>query len=152
MIGEGEEVWKGKVGELIKDALRCLPYLFCYMHPFPVSLTIDKSNSRLELKRRSGFWKFLPWLISVLLITGVAGLGSCSYVVFSYAFRLPSTLHIRMLDVMISTGLGIFAATELGVMLTSSCFPELVVATNRLAELERRCKYFIIFIPKPKKF
>lgn len=104
-----EEVWKGKVGSLIKDSLRYLPHLIFYMHPLSVSLTINSMDSRLELKKKPGFWKFIPWFTSIVFV-------SWFWLLFVCHFQFRSALHIKILDVMISIGRGVFAASEMGVI------------------------------------
>lgn len=137
-----EEIWENKLSPLIEEAIHYLPRSFFYLHPFSLSLTFHGKSNLVVFEGRPGFWKFLPWWLSLLLIKGAAGGGSCFYVIFSYTFnfKLYSMLNIGIMDLMIALGLSVFTVSEVSVMLTLLRFPELLLAFNRFAELERYCK------------
>lgn len=139
---------KETITPLIKLAIQLLPRAFFYMYPFPFSLRIHKTSNLVVLERKPGFLKFIPWCLSLICITGVAGVGSCTYITLSYAFnfRISSANNppeIQLLDVIIAVGGGISAITEIATMLMLFRYPELIQGFNRLVELERHCK--IIF-------
>lgn len=129
---------------LIRRAILYIPRSFFYLYPIPYTLSVNES-SLLVFGRKPGFWKFLPWYLSVFLIAGLVGILSNAYVVFSYAFhfRIYSSLHISMMQAIISFAMGVFAATEFAAIVTIHVFPELLLEVRAVSELEHRCTNFL---------
>lgn len=126
---------------LIKLSIHFLPRTFFYLYPFPYSLAINEEGI-VVFEKRPGFWKFLPYYLSLFVITGMLGIPMTIYVIFSYIldFRVSSTLHISLTEVMFSFAITTFGLAELLTMGIILCFPELLLEFKALRELERCCK------------
>lgn len=118
-----------------------MPRGFFFLYPYPYSIRINEINVAV-LERKPGFWKFLPWYLSLFLITGVLGIPSNAYVIlkYTYNFRIYSTLNISLIQAMFSLAMGVFAGFEVATALLILCFPELLTEFNTLNVLESRCK------------
>lgn len=126
---------------LVRLAIHYRPRAFFYLYPFPFALTVNEEDM-VVFEKKPGFWKFLPYYMSLFVITGMMGLPFCNYVIFSYLFdfRISSTLHISLLEVMLLFALASFAVSELVTINILLWFPELMLEFMALSELERCCK------------
>lgn len=131
---------------LVKLAVHRLPQAFFYLYRFPLCLKVQESENLVVLEKRVGIWKFLPWCISVFFVSGITGGGSCAYVVasFVFKFRFNSTLRIHSLHCILAMGLESVLMSEITSAVIIFRFPELILAFNRIAELERQCKFSIL--------
>lgn len=142
---------KGFLTRNTKLAIEWLHHSFSFMYPWSFSLRLV--GQLVVLERKSGFWKFVPWYISLLLVTGLIGLGSCLYVAFSYAFdfRVNSTQDIPIFIVIVAMALGSCATSELIIVCGATFVPEFQMAFNQVIKLVFACKLeylfaFVIFL------
>lgn len=135
----GIQIRNDTITPVLRRAVRYQPHAFFFMYPFPLSLTANE-KSKIVLEMKPGFWKFVPWYLSLFFISGVANVGPCIYVVFSYAFNLQinSAVDIQILHVIISLGLGIFGISEVAAMITIFKFPEFIHGFNKFVHLESK--------------
>lgn len=132
----------------MKLALEWLPRPFIFM--YPCSFSLQNVQEHVTLGRQTG-WKFVPWYLSLIVVTGVVGLGSCLYVFCSYAFdfQLNSTQNIPIFVVILALALGSCAAAELAIVFGAAFVPEFDMVFNRVMKLVKEGKHSIYYFIKP---
>lgn len=130
------------VSPVIKYAIRLLPQTFFYLYPFPYALYVNEKGI-LIFEKKPGFWKFLPYYLSLFLITGGLGLSMNNYVIFSFLlnFRVSSTLDISLTQVILLLTMATLAISELVTMMIILCYPELLLEFKSMSKLDRACKF-----------
>lgn len=134
---------------LITLAIRYHPRVFFYLLPFPISIKVNKFNGLVVLKWDSGLLKFIPWYLSTIFFAGWT-VGSCAYVVIhyilSYSRVVGKQVDIKLLDVIIAIGGGVFELTQIGTLILFLRFSELFQGFNRFVLLDRHCKIILIVL------
>lgn len=124
---------------LVKLAAELHPHIFFYLYPHPFYFSVDKDSNLVLFERRAWSWKLIPWLFSIVIVTGIIGVGSCAYVTIS------QLLDLREHNVPLISQLVILAALALGCIEISGCVllfchPELHLGFNEVFALEAKCK------------
>ncbi len=131
---------RSAVTPLIKQAVQLHQYFFCFLYPHLFEMEIEK-HGLVVFKIAPITWKLIPWFLSLSIVTGICGLGSCIYICIVQLFSVETQPWIEwnLFNTLISLGLGFCAAIEI-----FGCFliyknPVVFVALARLICLERKC-------------
>ncbi len=125
----------------VKQAVINYKYAFYYLYPGIFKIDVD-SNGLVFLKALPFTRKHIPWLLSIILVSGECGGGCCLY---TFGVQLTGTQRMpwiqwSLFNTMITSGL--FFAVTLEIFCyfilynnSSTAFP----AFNQLVRLEQKC-------------
>lgn len=123
-----------------------LPNLFWYMYPFKFILKIIGVGEKklFVLEKNPGFWKFLPYYLILIFITGLTELGSTCYVLLTYFSHKSSNSSFKFYNALISFTVGIASSIQLVGTLTVLFIPEFILSFNALGILHLNCELNLI--------
>lgn len=129
------------VTPLIKQAVKLHGYSFFYLYPSSFSFRVNK-NDAIEFSINPFNWKLIPWLLSITIVTGILGWGSCVYIcTFQFlGFHAKPWLHWNLFNTLIILGLGMAASLEMSACIVLRLSPQVFHAFSSILKLEQSCK------------
>lgn len=127
------------VTPLVTQAYKLHKIMFNTLYPYPFNLKVE--NKKIFLKVDNIFKrKYIPFLFSLIVISFVFGLGSCTLVLVLKLFH--KIKNVPTLEIFVCTFLGSCGVFE-GVMYYAYCkSTESELFFNQLFAIERTCKCF----------
>jgi len=126
------------LGPLIKKAINFYnKYAFFYLYPIVFTLTFDKTNV-LRAGVRPISLPMLPWLLALIFVTTVAGLGSCIF--FCMSPLLLPNLNLHLYNIILIGALGMGAFLEIFLVTLFLKYKLIIEATNVIFQLDADCK------------
>lgn len=131
------------VTPLIKKAIVLHNHVFCFLYPNIFDIGVNKKGF-VYLKPVHLTWKLIPWFLSMSIITGLLGWGSCVYICAAQTIGIETKPWIEwsLFNTLIISGLGAAASAEI-----IGCFAlyhstVFFLAFSELLHLEQKCNYF----------
>lgn len=145
----GENAGSDAITPLIKLAIRLMPRAFFFLYPSPYTLRVTENNL-VRWEKTPGFWKFFPWYISLFLISGMVGAGSCTYVVFRYIFKFTvnSTLDVPLIQVILCLVMCVFTVIEISITVAILRNSDFLLEFKAISVLERQCNLSLLKFKK----
>lgn len=125
---------------LSKLVIQLSPRLSTFLCQSSLSMRVE--GNLIVLERKPGFWRFVPWYLSLVVVTGFVGLGSCLYVFLRYIldFRMNSTVKVPLFAAVVGLGLVSCGVSELVITFGAIYFHEFLPTFNQMIKLEQDCK------------
>lgn len=96
------------------------------------------------VEKTTGILNLVLTYLSLIFITGIAGVGSCIYVVISFMFGFKteaSRADTDLLYALLSQAGILGGVFQMAGIITMLHFPECIVAFNELTKLEKNCEF-----------
>lgn len=131
---------KSIVTPLVKQAVILHGYAFFYMYPSPFSLKISK-NEEILFRPNPWSWKLIPWILSMTIVIGISGWGSCVYIctVQLLGFKTKPWLPWNLFNTLIIMGLGVGAGLLILACIILRLSPNIFHSLSEILNLEQKC-------------
>ncbi len=124
------------------DAYKLHRLLFRHIYPYPFDIEFGKHTISVKIDKILRF-KYIPFFVSLILITTVIGFGTCAFLPVYKLFKKSVTIDV--IAIVLCLFLGSCAVLEWATYLVCSKSTEIVSLINQLFQIERVCKFFIVF-------
>lgn len=132
--------------KLVETAYKLHKFLYGKAYPYPLNLSVIQGKISVQTDNIFRF-KYVPFVVSVVIITGLIGNGCCIFVPL-YKLFSPSSIHFTInpiFPIIASVFLALGFSLEGGVHLAYCKATEIETMTNQLFEFERNCKFISFY-------
>ncbi len=135
------------VTPLIKKAIILHHHVFCFLYPNIFDIGVDKKGL-VYVKPVHLTWRLIPWVLSMSIITGLLGWGSCVYICVAQMIGIETKPWIEwsLFNTLIISGLGAAASAELVGCFALYHSTVFFLAFSELLHLEQKCNSFFTSI------
>ncbi len=126
---------------LVSQAYKLHTLLFNCMYAYPFKIDIKKGKMSVSVDKILQL-KYIPFLLFLIVVTTIIGLGSCFILIFIKLFRPEA--NVTVIGLFMCIFLGSCALFEVGTYVTYSKATEIENGLNQLFVMERNRKIYII--------